>query len=212
MFNKELGLTLGQAYAPCEELHLRCKDMIYDPRHGQIPRGFYGAEGELDEIQLVMILMEPAMSDGRPAHNIFDVWKVAKRAYGTEDSLGHRRMREILQKAFPGLEYPKEVMRRVWITESILCSRPSNGIRFRNAQACITTYLVKQLDLMPDDAIIGAMGVQTYERVSKHAPKYKDRLVRCYAPFGYRGGWAENWDELIERVRELNGTNNHHRV
>lgn len=202
MINKELGLTLLPAYEPCEELHLRCKEMIYDTCSGHIPRGFYGATKELNEVQLVMILMEPAMPDGTPAKNIWDVLRDARDAYLNERSVGHQRVRRILRESFPGLAYPKEVMRRVWITESVLCSKPETGIRNRHAEACITSYLVHQLALFPN-AIIGAMGMETYRRVSKHAPEYKDRLVRCHAPFGYRRGWSSTWDELAKKVREI---------
>lgn len=205
MTNKQLLETLLPTYDPCEELQLRCKEMLYDPFSGHIPRGFYGASGELGEVQLVMILMEPTMPGGKPANGgIWSALEDAKDAYLNERSVGHQRVRRILRNSFPGLSLPKDVMRRVWITESVLCSKPETGIRDRHVQACVTRYLVRQLELIPN-AIIAAMEVETYRRVSKHAPEYKGRIMKCHAPFGYRRGWSPTWDDLAERVRRATG-------
>jgi len=60
----ELLLT---AYEPCPSFSSACKSMRWVPERGHIPRGFCGATGDLDEVDLVLVCAEPGDPHPFPA-------------------------------------------------------------------------------------------------------------------------------------------------
>lgn len=54
--------VLLPAYAPCPHFRSRggsCREAVWSPEQGLVPRGFLGATGELHEVRLVMVFAEP---------------------------------------------------------------------------------------------------------------------------------------------------------
>ena len=209
--NEKLKRILEHAYR-CKEFDGACEDIMrWKPEVGHAPRGFYGALGELNEVRLVMILAEPADPGAVENHTagIDSAFRFAERCYlhgnlyGSSD--GHANAREIIRSCFPHLTL-KQAMRRVWITESVLCSAPTSGgyVPAACASACVRSYLVPQLQRFPD-AVIGAMGSKAYDRVRKYAPtEYIRRVVKCDAVFGRKRYYSPTWDILASLVRKLN--------
>lgn len=58
----ELSALLLEAYEPCSNINVKsgiCPQAKWDPESGHIPRGFLGAMGALDDVELVMVFAEP---------------------------------------------------------------------------------------------------------------------------------------------------------
>ena len=65
--NDALIEVLAPAYEPCRHMPVcggRCRQSHWEPANGHMPRGFLGATGELDEIELVIVLAEPGDPKG----------------------------------------------------------------------------------------------------------------------------------------------------
>ena len=56
----KLREILLPSYSPCPGIELGCKrTAIWKPEQGHVPRGFIGALGSLDEVQVVILVAEP---------------------------------------------------------------------------------------------------------------------------------------------------------
>ena len=77
----------------------------------------------------------------------------------------HRNIRWILDLCFPDIDFSQQ-MRRTWITESYLCSArvESGPIPARSWRTCARDYLLPQLKLLEDRAIV-ALGWKARERI-----------------------------------------------
>ena len=206
----ELKTILEPAYR-CEEFDGACKGQaVWNPESGQFPRGYYGALGNLHEVRLVMILAEPGRPSafhtcpaaGAKPEAAYEFTRQAYMEQTGRGGKGHAIVRDILTNAFPGLTLP-EIMRRVWITEAVLCSATSPLARIpaRCERTCASKYLVPQLRLFPQ-AIIATMGTKAYNRVLRFATGYQHQIVQCHNPFGYRGGYSPTWTKLAAKVRK----------
>ena len=101
--------------------------MRWTPHSGHVPRGFYGATGELEEVTLVLVLAEPGNPSPNPGPE--ECYEDVESAFGftgycflTGGGQGHENVRHLICRCFPGLSLV-DAMRKVWITESVLCSR-----------------------------------------------------------------------------------------
>ena len=66
--NQSLRVILKPAYDPCRGFSGTCVSMRWYPEFGHVPRGFYGALGDLSKVRLVMVLAEPSDSGGDEIH------------------------------------------------------------------------------------------------------------------------------------------------
>lgn len=57
--NQSLVELLAPAYAPCAGFSDKCREMRWNPAEGHVPRGFVGAAGSPEEIELVLVCAEP---------------------------------------------------------------------------------------------------------------------------------------------------------
>ncbi|MCY3840587.1 MAG: hypothetical protein OXH09_18390 [Gammaproteobacteria bacterium] len=191
--NIELLDILEPAYAPCEAFHGACAGTAtWLPQRGHAPRGFLGATGRVDDIELVLLVAEP----GNPhAHSRFapDLLPQSMIAQAVDDTyrcfrdgadLFHRNMRHILDLAFPGLALDDQ-LRRAWITNTYLCSAPeeAGSVPAAASIACASTYLQAQLELLARRPVI-ALGRKASARVKRlrsAIPDLADRLFFAYA-------------------------------
>ena len=216
--NTELRRSLESAYRPCKNFAADCHGLIkpWKPASGHVPRGFYGALGELSEIRLVMVLAEPAdpasnedySSKGREMELAF---AYAEKCYLYCGADGHDNVRKIVHSCFPSLKL-LDAMRKVWITESVLCSALTSGgnIRVACVDRCGSDYLGPQLQLLlkaNPNAIVAAMGSKAIARLNrlKRAPEFAHLNVeKCEAVFGLRkrrGYYSPTWEQLAHKVR-----------
>ena len=203
--NKSLRTILKPAYAPCPGFSGACASMRWSPESGHVPRGFYGALGNVSEVRLVMVLAEPSDPGGDEIHSGIDsAFSYAEQCYLGGGGQGHTNTMSIIGRCFPGLP-PQEAMRKVWITESVLCSAKTPGVKVDRAceQLCVSTYLEPQLRLFPN-ATVAAMGSKAYKRLKKHVPD----IVECGAVFPPGCNFPSTkakWDRLVSIVRSTTG-------
>lgn len=144
----------------------------WDPDAGFVPRGFVGALGRLEDVQLVLMLAEPG--NGLPAEShpfrgdpngmIEELCEYVFRQYESPATLFHRNVRYILDQCWPGQDL-HEQLTRTWITETYLCSAPvsTGAVSPRSWRTCVSTYLAHQLALL-DGRVIVALGGKAQQR------------------------------------------------
>jgi hypothetical protein len=181
----ELVKILLPAFAPCPAFLGACKDyMRWNPARGDVPRGFRGATGRVDEVKLVLICAEPGNAYDDETHEGPTSLDILRSAYTRgNESLERpsdqfaRNICTILNMAWLGLS-SEEQMRKTWLTESVLCSAAVEGghVPMLIEGECAGRYLLRQLALFPDARIV-ALG-----------RKAQGRLARIGVPFV--GAWA----------------------
>jgi hypothetical protein len=122
----ELRELFLPAYAPCTHFCGACKGAArWDPGKGHVPRGFVGALGLLQELELVLVAAEPGnplpgeQYEGADPGDYLD--QCAEKAYRIFDQRRdqyHRNIRGILDACFPDLAFSHQ-MRRTWITSLV---------------------------------------------------------------------------------------------
>ena len=126
--NPEVIKALSDAYSPCKFFG-DCKEAKWKPEEGHIPRGFLGATGSLDEVEAVFVFAEP----GHPLINEIYPKSLDPRGYirltsdfafscfDEELDVMHTNVKHILNQTWPSLHFAEQ-LRKVWITETRLCS------------------------------------------------------------------------------------------
>jgi hypothetical protein len=116
----------------------------------------------------------------------------------------HRNVKAILDLCWPQWTY-EEQLRKVWMTESVLCSAPTEGGPIRRAVSleCARRYLLPQLNLLPH-ALVVALGRKAQDRL--RAVGYTKFLAAvAAAPPGCDSrGAKESWARIpieLERAR-----------
>lgn len=166
--DKALAL-LAPAYRPCPAFEGPCSSMRWAPRMGHVPRGFCGAAGSPEEVQLVLVCAEPGdphpEESYQPVDLLESVSSYVYRCYRDGTDLFHRNVRDILDLCFPGISFQSQ-MRRSWITDSVLCSAKAEGSHVPAvvARECRTRYLEAQLASFPN-AVIAALGAKARDRL-----------------------------------------------
>lgn len=205
---KEIADILFPLYSPCEAFGTECATMRWSPKQGHIPRGFCGALGRPEQVELVLIMAEPGDPHPTESHSpnstpeeFFATTSLySYHCYETGKDLFHQNVRFILDLCWPHLTF-KEQMSRTWITESVLCSARKEGgnvpsIVYRH---CIHSYLEKQLRLF-DGAIIAAVGSKARDR-TKGVPKII--AVGAASPPGCNfRGVRDSWRKIANEVKK----------
>lgn len=169
----EILNTLVPAYGPCPAFAGPCKDMRYEPAVGLYPRGYAGATGSLEDIDLVLCIAEP----GEPAPNSKSQPTLAPaelprriadsvgNAFASRPSVFHGNVRLVLELCWPGRSF-EERMKRTWITEGVLCSASSSAapVPAIVERECATRYLRAQLAVLPGRFVI-ALGLKAQRRL-----------------------------------------------
>ena len=167
--NEALNKILAPAYEPCRHMRVfggGCPQSEWNPARGHVPRGFLGATGELDEVELVIVLAEPGNPKGTeeyadelpPSDTVRHVVDFVHETYAKrEDRRVHGKVqcviRWFLDCWFPGMDFEQQ-LRRVWITQARLCSRGPGSYTPRVYQPCGDAYLAAQFQLLPNVPII----------------------------------------------------------
>lgn len=171
----ELAKVLLPAFEPCRHFNDACKGTaVWSPSVGHIPRGFVGALGDLSKIELVLIVAEPGnplrgekYADHASAEDrlergcasAFRFFQLAAEQYP-------RNVRRILDACWPRMELADQ-LRKSWITESFLCSAPTEGghVPAVASRCCVRDYLRPQIELLRGRAIV-ACGAKARDRVA----------------------------------------------
>jgi len=127
--------------------------MRWDPSQGQVPRGACGAVGSISEVELVLVTAEPGDPLPGETHlhsNIESTIAFSIECLRHPATPFHQNIRRILDLCFPELAF-EDQLRRVWRTNSVLCSvKVECGRIPRDVEnICITKYLSQQIALVP---------------------------------------------------------------
>ena len=183
--SQELFDVLEPAYAPCPGFSDKCRGVArWCPAEGHFPRGFIGAFGDLDEVQVVIVVAEPGdpFSSDRSGHDVSPRELMAQTCratfenYDAGKNLFHRNVRFLLNRILGVMPLEKQLV-RTWITESMLCSAPveTGIVPFKVTRECGERYLAKQLVLLNRCPIV-ALGGKAQQRV-KYSEECRSRLV-----------------------------------
>ncbi len=207
--NKQLVKILRPAYNPCRGFKEGCEDVArWAPARGHVPRGFVGALGQLEEVKVVILLAEPGDPHGVETYRgqgyLEQACEYTFKVLSEGTDLFHRNLKYVINRLFPGLPL-RDQLRKVWITESYLCSAPSEtGPVLRIAEKeCASRYLAQQLELFDGLPVI-ALGGKAYNR-AKRVPGVRN-LKKAYAvgPPGCNHRPARpSWDDAAEWAREM---------
>lgn len=201
--NDQLSSLLQVAYQPCVNFGV-CREAQWNPASGHMPRGFVGATGALEDVELVMVFAEPGhpnptegyyaatpndlLAEG--AHRTYD-------AFATGMDLFHRNARWFLSRLYPTLTFEQQ-LQHAWLTEGRLCSI-DNEIGSTRDPTCAQHYLRAQLDLLPNAAVV-AFGGKAQDYVRRLGVQH----VKAYAlaPPGCNHKPARpSWYAAIEYVK-----------
>jgi len=195
--NKILVELLKEAYEPCSELAHTCISMKWEPAAGFIPRGFLGATGSIEEVKLVLVCAEPGDPHKNEIHTGMEsVYEYANHAFETKMDVFHKNIRLIMDLCWPDLSFDEQ-LRKVWITESVLCSahKECGSISKFVEKKCVEKYLRPQLRLFPN-ALIVAMGNKAKERIKNIGFNYFISVDSAAAPGGNTQKAKESWKEI----------------
>jgi hypothetical protein len=206
----ELRELLLHAYAPCRHFTGACEGVArWEPATGFVPRGFLGALGSLDEVELVLVAAEPGdplpgeTYDGTdPAEFLEQCAERVYRIFAQRHDLFHRNIRSILDLCFPDLDFCQQ-LRRTWITESYLCSAPVEGrhVPVASSRTCAHDYLLPQLELLKDRAIVALGKTKAQPRMQALGIRFLPASSAA-RPEGNKPKARESWTKIPQHLRE----------
>jgi hypothetical protein len=156
---------LSPAYR-CPEFDHACIEMRWDPDAGHVPRGFLGACGEVSEVELILVVAEPGNPHDKEQHSgLESAYEYSTNAFRTRKDRFHSNVMKILDMCWPDLPFDQQ-MRKVWLTESVLCSARKEGghVGSSSSRACGQRYLLSQLSLF-SGALVVALGSKARARL-----------------------------------------------
>jgi hypothetical protein len=159
----------------------------------------------MTEVELVLVFAEPGDPHHGESHTgMQSAYEYAMRAFETGKDLFHRNVRSILDACWPSMPLDEQ-LRRVWLTESVLCSARLEGgsVPLSSARACGLRFLKPQLDLFPS-AVVVALGSKAQQRL-RSLGIYQFISAYAVAPPGCNRREAkESWKQIpiaLERRR-----------
>ena len=203
--NRELFDALIEAYRPCQYLGI-CRQAIWNPTRGHIPRGFLGATASLADVEVVMVFAEPGHPHGNetydPGQSPVELLQSGLRhvydCYRTGTDLFHRNVRWFLSRLYPDLSFDEQ-LRHAWLTEGRLCSIENETGTTRDA-LCARHYLARQLDILPNATVV-AFGGKAQHYV-KHL-RVEHLSAYALAPPGANHKPARpSWERVITQIED----------
>jgi hypothetical protein len=207
----ELVAILLRAYEPCAAFVGPCHRMRWNPTQGHVPRGFCGATGRLEDVELVLVCAEPGDPHDQESHapsgcaldRLRSAHEYAYDCFKNSKDLFHRNIRYILDSCFPKLSFDDQ-MQHTWITDSVLCSaeRECGSVPAAVGRECRSRYLDQQLKLFPRATVV-ALGRKAATRLAG-APGLV--IVDAAAPpRGANPRAKESWQKIVARLQERRG-------
>ncbi len=206
--NEQVVSIMLDAYRPCSNFGT-CREAQWNPKRGQVPRGFLGATGCPAEVELVMVFAEPGHPhrceryDHRldPRSLLRSAMQHTYCCYRSSTDPFHRNVRWFMSEVFPDLPFDEQ-LRRVWLTEGRLCSI-DNEIGQTIDRTCASRYLVRQIKQFPN-----ATGVAFGGKAQKYLRGIKIDFIGAYAlapPGANRKRARPTWEAAIQKIRAKRG-------
>lgn len=204
--NSELKEILLPAYGPCEGFSSTCGNMRWSPSEGHVPRGFLGAHGRLNEVELVLVFAEPGDPHDDEFHSgIGSAYEKAMRAFSEGTDLFHKNVRLILDLCWPKMTF-EEQMKKTWMTESVLCSAPveSGHVGAACERNCASRYLAPQIELL-NRCVIAALGSKARDRMRAIGIKSFIPAVAAAPPGCNLKHARASWQAIADEIHRRNG-------
>jgi hypothetical protein len=200
--NSDVAQLLLAAYEPCPAFASSCDTMRWAPAVGHVPRGFCGATGRRDEVELVLVCAEPGdphpsevhAPDGTREEQLRSAYKYAYSCFRTGKDAFHRNICYILDLCFPSRSFDEQ-LRHAWLTDSVKCSAGKEGgsVPVRVVRECRARYLERELALFPR-AMVVALGRKAASRL-RDCPGVV-AVAAAAPPFGTTRKAKETWTIL----------------
>ena len=186
-----------------------CRNTIYNPSNGYIPRAFGGAKCTLEDVKLVIVSngpTDPIDNESYSGSPEEDLSLLLADRYLTSEPLSiHTNLRSFLNLVFPDLAGPLEMqLTRVWVTNSVHCTFSEN-VKIAERRRCARANLSRHIELFSNPAVVLA-GSQPKKISRQLSHAFPDtQVIKCHSfssPFPNGKSFAEeSWCEAAKRVR-----------
>jgi hypothetical protein len=229
LISPEVHHTLAALHGPCPFLP-RCEADwravnqqsrgLWEPPAGWVPRGFVGALGQPSEVELVLVLAEPSppQDESYPSTDTFEAVgarSLANLRSGREAH--HQALARIIRQFMEGTGGSSldDILRRVFITESVFCSVPTPlsstaAVPSSIEGRCADAYLFRLLQLFPNAEVV-ALGKKAQDRIRRlkrnpGAPRVLSRVIHAMHPTARLVNDPErSWAEAAREFRRRKG-------
>lgn len=205
--NERLLAVMLDAYRPCGNFGI-CREAKWHPELGHVPRGILGATGEPEDVEIVMVFSEPGHpqpgeghAELAPRDMLHSAMRHTYNCYRSQVDQFHNNVRWFLSELYPSLTFDQQ-LRHAWLTEGRLCSI-ENEIGSITDPTCASHYLVRELRLLPNAAVVAFGG-----KAQRYLSGIGAAHISAYAlaPPGANFGPARpSWQAAIEKVRSRRG-------
>ena len=199
-----------------------CKEAVWNPAKGYIPRSYIGATGNLEDVEAILICIspfephravEPFPGEGYDPElsplemveaNVKYVHDCIRLLQPRFKSRFHLRMKEFLETLYPN-EHLNQILKKVWITQCRLCSSNPDSEEV-SADTCMKHYLKKQLEALPDATVV-VFGEQAQKAMNTFLETHNigRNFEPCYS-FSVRPAdlekARESWERVIKIIRD----------
>ena len=201
--NEQILSVMLDAYQPCRNFG-KCREAKWDPEHGQMPRGFLGATGKPEDVEVVMVFSEPGHpygDEGYDAHSgpeslLRSGMQYTYNCHQSGTDQFHKNVRWFMSEVFPSLTFDQQ-LRHVWLTEGRLCSIEKEIDRTIDP-TCASNYLARQIKVLSNATVV-AFGW----KAQRYLKGIGISFIRAYAlsPPGANFRKARpSWREAIEQI------------
>lgn len=212
--NLQMAEVFDTAYPKCVGTRGGCGEgrVTINKASGHVPRGFFGAAGKLSEIELVLVVAEPGdPSADEIAGDLESVYQLVTSVFdpdaaNSREGVFHTNVRHILDLCFPNTNFEEQI-RKVWFTESVLCSAPktTGPVAREVSDECGNRFLRQQLELVPN-AVIAALGGKAQDRVRRLGlttdgkPRHVIEAVAAAPPGANHKNAKASWKKIAKAV------------
>ena len=183
-----------------------CPEAIWHPQNGNIPRGFLGATGKAEEVEVIMLFAEPGEPHGNESYgpNLDPKSLMESCINHTYTSMNngtdqfHRNVKWFLNELFPGRSLVEQ-LRHVWLTEGRLCSIAEEIGKAPN-RICANHFLKRQIELMPNATVI-PFGKKARDALKSIKFQYIEGIYALARPGANHKPAKPSWEKAIEIVK-----------
>lgn len=196
----ERVLEVMKAAYPCPSFQTACKSMRWNPGEGHIPRGFLGATGHPEEVELVLVFAEPGDPMPGDHASMEEAIRHATWAFREGSGAFHQNARWLFEACWPGLPFEAQ-LRKVWLTESVLCSAEvtTGPVSAQVERACGQRYLARELMCFPN-ALVVALGQKATQRMGSLGMTGFESAFAFGKPGCFQAGAKPSWQRIADLI------------
>ncbi|CBL46714.1 Hypothetical protein HDN1F_31310 [gamma proteobacterium HdN1] len=109
--NPQIADILEPAYGPCPGFSSTCHGIMrWDPDGGHVPRGFRGAAGALEDIELVLVYAEPGDPlPGERHSGLESAYSFSNNTFAGGATQFHTNVKTIISSCWPRLPFEEQM-------------------------------------------------------------------------------------------------------